>query len=35
MRSRATYGLFATPDRLRKAFDDDIGNVNLVNWSTW
>ncbi|MEE3752969.1 serine/threonine-protein kinase [Mycobacterium intracellulare] len=29
--SRATYGLFGTPDRLKKAFDDDIGNVSLVN----
>ncbi len=29
--SRATYGLFATPYRLKKAFDDDIGNVSLVN----
>ena len=29
--SRATYGLFATPDRLKKAFNEDIGNVSLVN----
>lgn len=29
--SRATYGLFGTPDQLRRAFDDDIGNVSLVN----
>jgi serine/threonine kinase PknH len=29
--SRATYGLFPTPDTLKKAFDDDIGNVSLVN----
>ncbi|OBF03593.1 serine/threonine protein kinase [Mycobacterium sp. ACS4054] len=29
--SRATYGLFATPDRLKKAFNDDIANVSLVN----
>lgn len=29
--SRATYGLFATPERLKKAFTDDIANVSLVN----
>ncbi|MGD1241827.1 serine/threonine-protein kinase [Mycobacterium seoulense] len=29
--SHATYGLFPTPDRLKKAFTDDIGNVSLVN----
>jgi hypothetical protein len=29
--SHATYGLFPTPDRLKKAFNDDIGNVSLVN----
>jgi serine/threonine-protein kinase len=29
--TRATYGLFATPDRLKRAFDNDIANVNLVN----
>lgn len=29
--TRATYGLFGTPDRLKKAFDDDVGNVSLVN----
>ena len=29
--SHATYGLFATPDRLKNAFNDDIGNVSLVN----
>lgn len=29
--SRATYGLFGTPDRLKKAFNDDTGNVSLVN----
>ncbi|GBG38723.1 serine/threonine-protein kinase [Mycobacterium montefiorense] len=29
--SHATYGLFPTPNRLKKAFTDDIGNVSLVN----
>jgi serine/threonine protein kinase len=29
--SHATYGLFPTPDRLKKAFTNDIGNVSLVN----
>jgi serine/threonine kinase PknH len=29
--SHATYGLFPTPDRLKKAFTDDIANVSLVN----
>ncbi|OBI19064.1 serine/threonine-protein kinase [Mycobacterium sp. E2497] len=29
--SHATYGLFPTPDRLKRAFTDDIGNVSLVN----
>jgi serine/threonine kinase PknH len=29
--SHATYGLFPTPDQLKKAFNDDIGNVSLVN----
>ncbi|OBH72169.1 serine/threonine protein kinase [Mycobacterium mantenii] len=29
--TRATYGLFGTPDRLKKAFTDDVGNVSLVN----
>ena len=29
--SHATYGLFPTPDNLKKAFNDDIGNVSLVN----
>ncbi|OBB79210.1 serine/threonine protein kinase [Mycobacterium colombiense] len=29
--ARATYGLFPTPDRLKKAFNDDVGNVSLVN----
>ncbi|OBG56986.1 MULTISPECIES: serine/threonine-protein kinase [unclassified Mycobacterium] len=29
--SHATYGLFATPNKLKKAFNDDIANVNLVN----
>lgn len=29
--ARATYGLFATPDRLKRAFADDIGNISLVN----
>jgi serine/threonine protein kinase len=29
--TKATYGLFATPDNLKKAFNDDIGNVSLVN----
>jgi serine/threonine kinase PknH len=29
--SRATYGLFPTPDKLKKSFNDDIGNVSLVN----
>ncbi len=29
--TKGTYGLFATPDRLKKAFNDDIGNVSLVN----
>ncbi|MCV7413495.1 serine/threonine protein kinase [Mycobacterium florentinum] len=29
--SKATYGLFPTPDRLKKSFTDDIANVSLVN----
>jgi serine/threonine protein kinase len=29
--SHATYGLFPTPNRLKKAFTDDIANVSLVN----
>ncbi|OBI19499.1 serine/threonine protein kinase, partial [Mycobacterium sp. E2462] len=29
--SHATYGLFATPDRLQRAFTDDIANVSLVD----
>ncbi len=29
--SHATYGLFPTPDRLKRAFNDDIANVSLVN----
>ncbi|WP_145013203.1 serine/threonine-protein kinase [Mycobacterium marseillense] len=29
--SRATYGLFGTPERLKKAFDDAVGNVSVVN----
>lgn len=29
--SRATYGLFPTPDRLKTAFDDAIGDLSLVN----
>ncbi|WAC89221.1 serine/threonine-protein kinase [Mycobacterium sp. Aquia_213] len=29
--SHATYGLFPTPDRLKKAFTDSIANVSLVN----
>ncbi|OBB94858.1 serine/threonine-protein kinase [Mycobacterium sp. 852002-40037_SCH5390672] len=29
--ARATYALFPTPDRLKRAFNDDIGNVSLVN----
>ncbi|BBY36866.1 hypothetical protein MMAN_10000 [Mycobacterium mantenii] len=29
--TRATYGLFGTPDRLKTAFSDDVGNVSLVN----
>jgi serine/threonine protein kinase len=29
--SHATFGLFPTPNRLKKAFTDDIGNVSLVN----
>ena len=29
--THATYGLFPTPDNLKKAFNDDIGNVSLVN----
>ena len=28
--SRATYGLFPTPDSLKKAFADDVANVGLV-----
>ncbi len=29
--SRAVYGLFANPDLLKKAFDDDIADVQLIN----
>ena len=29
--TRATYALFATPDRLKTAFSNDINNVSLVN----
>ena len=29
--TKATYGLFPTPDTLKKAFKDDIANVSLVN----
>ena len=29
--TKATYGLFATPDNLKKAFNDDIGNISAVN----
>jgi serine/threonine kinase PknH len=29
--SKATYGLFPTPDTLKKAFKDDLANVSLVN----
>ncbi len=29
--SKATYGLFPTPDRLKKSFTDAIANVSLVN----
>ncbi|CDO88616.1 protein kinase [Mycobacterium triplex] len=29
--SKATYGLFPTPDLLKKSFTDDIANVSLVN----
>lgn len=29
--SRATYGLFGTPEELKRAFGDDIGNVSLLN----
>ncbi|OBF75341.1 serine/threonine protein kinase [Mycobacterium sp. 852002-51613_SCH5001154] len=29
--SHATYGLFATPDPLKRAFENDIANVSLVN----
>ena len=29
--SRAVYGLFANPDVLKKAFDDDIAAVQLTN----
>ncbi|WP_119185124.1 hypothetical protein, partial [Mycobacterium decipiens] len=29
--SRAIYGLFANPDKLKQAFDDDIAAVDLMN----
>jgi serine/threonine-protein kinase len=29
--SKATYGLFPTPDTLKRAFKDDIADVSLVN----
>lgn len=29
--SRAVYGLFANPDMLKQAFNDDIAAVQLMN----
>ena len=29
--SRAVYGLFANPDALKKAFDEDVADVQLMN----
>ena len=29
--SKATYGIFPTPDTLKTAFQDDIANISQVN----